>query len=270
MAYRTLTQLGFDEVYNMTGGYKTYEYATMSPDEFKPIVIDPRVKILKQSLGRPGDDISGQKELKSIDACGLSCPGPLNSLITGIGDLPDGHFLQIKATDASFASSVKAYCELNDGVDLISMKKRDSALIVIVHKKKSFDAEKKTIDVMEEVPEEKPVRPVGLPVVSEISAKDLYDEIHSDNPPAIIIDVREKGEFKQGHLKDAVLIPLGQLQRRIPELEQYKKSEIITICHSGSRSFMAGRFLERAGFEFIRSARGGMISWVRSKYKYVR
>ncbi|UYP45374.1 Coenzyme A disulfide reductase [Candidatus Lokiarchaeum ossiferum] len=270
LAYRTLIQLGFSEVYNLTGGYKTFEYAQMRPEEFAPMAVDPRVKILEQRLGRPGDDISGQKELKVVNACGLSCPGPLNSMIVGLKDLPEEQFLQVQATDPSFASTIKTYVELNDGIDLISLKKKGDILLATVFKKKAYVDATPTISESEETKKkDKSIRPVGLPILSEITAEDLYAELHSDNPPPIIIDTREKSEWNQGHLKEATLIPLGKLQGEMKKLEQYKQQEIITICHSGSRSYMAGRLLQRAGFEYIRSVQGGMIAWVRAGYKYV-
>jgi NADPH-dependent 2,4-dienoyl-CoA reductase/sulfur reductase-like enzyme/rhodanese-related sulfurtransferase/TusA-related sulfurtransferase len=270
LVYRTLIQLGYPKVANLTGGYKTYSYAVMKPEDFSALPIDPRVKILEQSIGRPGDDISGQKELKVIDACGLSCPGPLNSMIAGIQDLPNDHYLQIKATDPSFASSVKAYAELNEGVELLSIKKQGSELVVTIHKSKDESVPTLETPIKTEEPKNVPIRPVGLPIVSEISAKDLHNEIESDLPPAIIIDVREKNEWNHGHIEQAILIPLGQIGSKMKDLKKYKNKEIITVCHSGARSFMAGRLLERAGFEYIRSLQGGMISWVRSKYNFIK
>ena len=70
------------------------------------------------------------------------------------------------------------------------------------------------------------------------------------------------------HLEQAVLIPLNELMNHTDELSQYKKKEIITICHSGARSMLAAKALESQGFEFIRSVRGGMVAWVRNKYPY--
>jgi rhodanese-related sulfurtransferase/TusA-related sulfurtransferase len=270
LSYRMLVQSGFTEVYNLTGGYKTYEYATMSREEFEPMSVNPKVKILEQSIGRPADDISGQKTIKTIDACGLSCPGPLSALVEGLRDLPKEQFLEIRATDPGFASSVKAYAELNEGVDLISLKKKGGVLTTTMYKTKDYqEPDERMKDIREDL-EETPVRPVGLPVVSEITAQDLYNEMIGPNPPAIVIDVREKNEWKRGHIKGSTLIPLGEFQQRIPELEKYKKQEVIVLCQAGSRSYMAGRFLERSGFEYIRNLRGGIVSWVRSGFDYVR
>lgn len=65
---------------------------------------------------------------------------------------------------------------------------------------------------------------------------------------AIILDVRTPQEFKAGHIKDAVHIPLDQLIQRTAELKQRKKP-VITCCASGMRSGKAKGILADAGIE---------------------
>lgn len=65
---------------------------------------------------------------------------------------------------------------------------------------------------------------------------------------AVIVDVRTPEEFRQGHIKGAVNIPLNLLPLQIPELKK-KNAPVITCCKSGGRSGMARATLAREGFE---------------------
>lgn len=65
---------------------------------------------------------------------------------------------------------------------------------------------------------------------------------------AIIVDVRTPGEFKSGHIKNSINIPLDQIKKMLPELKK-KQKPIITCCRSGNRSGMAKSILTSAGVE---------------------
>ncbi len=65
---------------------------------------------------------------------------------------------------------------------------------------------------------------------------------------AIIVDVRTTAEFKQGHIKGSVHIPLDQIGTKIAFL-QGKNVPIITVCRSGNRSGAAAGILKNAGIE---------------------
>jgi phage shock protein E len=66
---------------------------------------------------------------------------------------------------------------------------------------------------------------------------------------AVILDVRTKGEFQSGHLKNSINIPVGNLEQNIKKLN--KNRPIITCCASGSRSASARRILKSNGFEQV-------------------
>ena len=65
---------------------------------------------------------------------------------------------------------------------------------------------------------------------------------------AIILDVRTPEEFKAGHIKNAINIPVHILDEQINSLKQ-KNKPIITVCKSGARSSMAVTILKRAGVD---------------------
>jgi len=75
------------------------------------------------------------------------------------------------------------------------------------------------------------------------------------------IDVREPDEFTGplGHIKDAVLIPLGQLAARAGEIP--KDKPIVAVCRSGGRSAQATNILTKAGFDKVANLAGGMLRW---------
>jgi rhodanese-related sulfurtransferase len=78
---------------------------------------------------------------------------------------------------------------------------------------------------------------------------------------AAVIDVRNAGEFRNGHIKGAVLLPLGEMENRIHELVPFKDRQILLVCLSGNRSMAAARMLKKNGFAKIANLRGGMMAW---------
>ena len=78
---------------------------------------------------------------------------------------------------------------------------------------------------------------------------------------AIVIDVREAGEYNAGHLLDARHIPLGELAKRTAELDKFKDKPIILNCQSGARSASACSILSKAGFARVHNLEGGIAAW---------
>ena len=76
-----------------------------------------------------------------------------------------------------------------------------------------------------------------------------------------ILDVREPEEFTGalGHIKTAMLIPLGELVERTGELA--KDRPIVAVCRAGGRSAQATNILQKAGFKDVANLTGGMLRW---------
>jgi len=76
-----------------------------------------------------------------------------------------------------------------------------------------------------------------------------------------LLDVREPAELTDqlGKIDGVVNIPLGQLEKRIGELDKTKK--IVTICKSGGRSMVAAQLLVRNGFPQVFNLNGGMLAY---------
>jgi rhodanese-related sulfurtransferase len=78
---------------------------------------------------------------------------------------------------------------------------------------------------------------------------------------ALVLDVRETQEWSSGHIPNARHIALGQLDKRISELEKFKSRPVIVCCASGNRSNSACGTLKRAGFERVFNLSGGIGAW---------
>lgn len=83
---------------------------------------------------------------------------------------------------------------------------------------------------------------------------------------AIVVDVRDQGEYAQGHIADARHIPLAELARRSAELDAFKTRPLILCCASGARSATAMNQLAKAGFEKLYNLRGGLIEWEKASH----
>ena len=78
---------------------------------------------------------------------------------------------------------------------------------------------------------------------------------------AVVLDVRETQEWSAGHIANARHIAIGQLGKRLSELEKFKERPVIVCCASGNRSSTACGTLKRAGFERVFNLSGGMGAW---------
>ena len=111
------------------------------------------------------------------------------------------------------------------------------------------------------------------PIVSEITVDQLNDRINSNMSP-IIVDVRERVEFygakgswrKYGYIPNAKSIPIMQLAANLEDLSASKEKEIVTICPGGGMSMIAAEFMVKAGFNDVKSLKGGMDQWDRKGY----
>jgi adenylyltransferase/sulfurtransferase len=75
----------------------------------------------------------------------------------------------------------------------------------------------------------------------------------------VLLDVREPHEYQICNIPQAKLIPLGDLPKRVNELDS--ADEIIAHCKSGMRSAKAVDFLKQAGFKKVRNMKGGILAW---------
>ena len=93
-----------------------------------------------------------------------------------------------------------------------------------------------------------------------ISPEEVREYIEHKAPQEYcLLDVRQKSEYERGHLPGARLVPLGELQRRIPELDPGRT--YIVYCRTGSRSVSGAGLLLGAGFKNILNMSGGIVRY---------
>lgn len=96
--------------------------------------------------------------------------------------------------------------------------------------------------------------------VDEIGVQDLKKKMDAKED-FVLLDVREPFEYQIASLKNAKQIPLGQLERALPELEALKDKEIVALCHHGMRSRRALELLQTKGFKKLKNVAGGIDEW---------
>lgn len=96
----------------------------------------------------------------------------------------------------------------------------------------------------------------GIKDVDHIAATQLIN--HKN---ALVLDVREQGEYDSGHILNSKLVPLGKLRERIGELEKYRDKPILVVCRSGMRSASACALLGKQGFAQAYNLEGGVMAW---------
>ncbi len=77
---------------------------------------------------------------------------------------------------------------------------------------------------------------------------------------ALVLDIREKKEFKAGHIVDALNIPFASLANRKDELKD-KDRAIVVVCKSGQTAAAASKLLKDAGYTSVYRMSGGMMEW---------
>ena len=147
LAYRILTQHGFDKVRNLSGGLKTYRAATA------PIII-------REENGNEIDESPIQKETASqtsqpnvstapvtaaadasatpaktvrVDACGLQCPGPILKMKKTMDTLVSGERVEITSTDPGFPRDAAAWCN-STGNQLVSKESSGGKSVIVIEK----------------------------------------------------------------------------------------------------------------------------------------
>ena len=129
LASNILLMNGYKEVKNLIGGLKLYKAATA------PL---PEPKIFTATLSDGGKQVVPSTVIPSIkaikvDACGISCPGPIMKLKKSMEELADGERLEIVATDAGFPRDAEAWCQTT-GNRFVSVHSGGGKYQVIVEK----------------------------------------------------------------------------------------------------------------------------------------
>ena len=117
-----------------------------------------------------------------------------------------------------------------------------------------------------------------LPEISEIIVDELHELMNSNKLP-LLLDLRDLVEFygngqykfeKMGHIPNSKWIRLMELSTHLEELQEFKDKEIVTICQGGGMSLVAVEILVDAGFQDVKSLKGGIKQWYKKGYPLIR
>ena len=95
--------------------------------------------------------------------------------------------------------------------------------------------------------------------IREMPPAELENELR--NNALILIDVRERDEFMNGHLPGAQFIPRGFLELQIEGMAPDRNQAICLYCGGGNRSTLAARSLQEMGYTRVCSLEGGLNQW---------
>lgn len=134
LASRILMQNGFNDVYNLSGGYKIYYSAT------DPIInrIDPQLSLTCNKSNELNNPVQNMIEIEpvktvKVDACGLQCPGPILKMKKTIDTVTDGDRVEMISTDPGFSRDIASWC-VSTGNKLVSQSSDSHGFTVLVEK----------------------------------------------------------------------------------------------------------------------------------------
>ncbi|WP_098743183.1 sulfurtransferase TusA family protein [Paenibacillus sp. EZ-K15] len=173
-----------------------------------------------------------------LDAKGLACPMPIVRTKKVMKDLEAGQVLEVEATDKGSKADMKAWAE-STGHQYLGTIEEGEVLKHFLRKASGEETAERT-----------------YPHVADHAQ--LEEKLQS-GAPIVVLDVREAAEFAFEHIPNAVSMPLGELDKRMDELNE--QDEIYVICRTGTRSDMAAQKLAANGFTGIVNVVPGMSGW---------
>lgn len=78
---------------------------------------------------------------------------------------------------------------------------------------------------------------------------------------ALVLDVRDTGDYAAGHIANAKHVPEAQLADRMKEIDKFKSRPIVVSCRAGSRAPAVSGLLRKQGFAEVFALRGGIAAW---------
>lgn len=92
-----------------------------------------------------------------------------------------------------------------------------------------------------------------------VTPQELVNLVNRDG--AVVVDVRDKNEFSEGHIVGAINVPHTALANRLAELEKYKERPLVLACKMGQHAGASGTVLRKAGFQNVSRLKGGVAEW---------
>lgn len=98
----------------------------------------------------------------------------------------------------------------------------------------------------------------------------VQHEARTDDQEIVLVDVREKLEWNEGHIPGAIHVPRGYLELQIEEAVPDKSKTVVLYCAGGVRSLIAGVTLQQMGYHNPISMSGGFGQWKGNGYPFVQ
>ncbi len=134
LAERILRQVGYTDIYNLTGGYSTYHTVMNELEALKNPQNVPLSLFTYTPFEEDGSPRTKQSDVIAlVDACGLQCPGPILSLKKSMDALSPGDVLRIIATDPGFKKDVKSWTKMT-GNRLMNLESKEGKIEAVIEK----------------------------------------------------------------------------------------------------------------------------------------
>lgn len=104
--------------------------------------------------------------------------------------------------------------------------------------------------------------------VPEVTVDDVKARLENGQRP-VLLDVREREEYREGHLEGALALPRGFMEMRVEEAVPDKATPVVAYCAGGVRSLIAARTLKEMGYTDVSSMAGGYTAWKNAGYDWV-
>jgi rhodanese-related sulfurtransferase len=95
--------------------------------------------------------------------------------------------------------------------------------------------------------------------IVEMSPENAADKLKSGE--GIVIDVRERDDWKKEHVQDSVHLSRGEIELEIEEKFPDPNTLLICHCGGGGRSALVAESLQKMGYKNVRSMAGGLKAW---------
>lgn len=104
--------------------------------------------------------------------------------------------------------------------------------------------------------------------VPEVTVDDVKARLENGQR-SVLLDVREREEYREGHLEGALALPRGFMEMRVEEAVPDKSAPVVAYCAGGVRSLIAARTLKEMGYTDVSSMAGGYTAWKNAGYDWV-
>jgi molybdopterin/thiamine biosynthesis adenylyltransferase/rhodanese-related sulfurtransferase len=96
--------------------------------------------------------------------------------------------------------------------------------------------------------------------ITTVSLEEIKRRL-TDKQPMVLLDVREKEEYRTGYIPGAISVPRGFLEMQIEQKIPDKNASIVAYCAGGTRSALAAKTLAELGYARVESANPGFVRW---------